>query len=119
MLCPTIFLLIQFSSQLSILDQSEENNALPSVVISEMHQLVCCKKLSSLCVCVFFKIVSPLGKTEQYTLIKFGLPSKQDMFLTFAVARARGEFVIDEIHGLVLCICFLFINFAKTRHYKN
>ena len=38
-LCP-IFLLIQFSGQLSILDQSEENNALPSMVINVMHQCV-------------------------------------------------------------------------------
>lgn len=39
-LCTTVFLLIQFSGQLSILDQSEENNTLPSMVIKEMHQCV-------------------------------------------------------------------------------
>ena len=51
-LCPTIFLLIQFSGQLSILDQSEENNALPSMVINVMHQCVTrnCR------VCVFLMI---------------------------------------------------------------
>ena len=53
-------------------------------------------------VCVFL-MISPLGKTEQYTLIKFGLLSKHDMLLTFAVARARDEFIsIYEI--LILCI---------------
>lgn len=51
-LCPTIFLLIQFRGQLSILDQSEENNALPSMVINVMHQCVTrnCR------VCVFLMI---------------------------------------------------------------
>ena len=50
--CPKIFLLIQFSRQLSILDQSEENNALPSMVINVMHQCV----TRNYRVCVFLMI---------------------------------------------------------------
>ena len=58
--CPKIFLLIQFSRQLSILDQSEENNALPSMVISVMHQCV----TSNCRVCVFL-MISPNYDTEK------------------------------------------------------